>query len=352
MSRCRATPRGPSQRGLRLAAPSTGFTLVELMVAMLLGLIVIGGVVSVFLANQQSYRTNEALSEVQDGSRIAFEMMAQDIRNAGLTGCDSSDTGNVANVLKNSPAGGGTMWWANWNNVLVGYGGTGDPAVTVGTAAANKVAGTESLQLIGATNAGLSVSVHDKGAMQFTLSENSSDLTSADLKLGDAMIVCDPQFAAIFQSTNYNGTAKTVAYNTLTSAPGNYSNILASTGIPYTFVTNSLIAKLTAVDWYIGNTPPPVVGGRSLYRVRLVNNAGKLDTTTDEMVRNVIDMKITYLQSGGTTFLPVAADTNWGAVSAVQVWLKLQSTDQFAGTDVKPLTREFTATTTVRNRVN
>ena len=30
----------------------SGFTLVELMIAMLLGLIVIGGVVSVFLANQ------------------------------------------------------------------------------------------------------------------------------------------------------------------------------------------------------------------------------------------------------------------------------------------------------------
>ena len=352
MSGCRVTPHGPSLRGLRLATPSAGFTLVELMVAMLLGLIVIGGVISVFLANQQSYRTNEALSEVQDGSRIAFEMMAQDIRNAGLTGCDSSDTGNVVNVLRSSPAGGGSKWWANWNNVLVGYGGTGDPAVTVGTAAANKVAGTESLQLIGATNAGLSVSVHDTGAMQFTLSENSSDLTSADLKSGDAMIVCDPQFSAVFQSTNYNGTARTVAYTTLTSTPGNYSNILASTGIPYTFGTNSLIAKLTAVDWYIGNTPPPVVGGRSLYRMRLVNNAGSLDTTPEEMVRNVTSMSIAYLQSGDTSFLPMAQVTNWGAVSAVQVTLKLQSTDQFAGTDVKPLTREFTATTTARNRVN
>ena len=69
------------------------------MVAMLLGLIVVGGVVSVFLANQRSYRTNQALGDVQDSSRIAFEMMARDIRNAGLTGC--SNNGRVANVLNN-----------------------------------------------------------------------------------------------------------------------------------------------------------------------------------------------------------------------------------------------------------
>jgi type IV pilus assembly protein PilW len=35
----------------------------------------------------------------------------------------------------------------------------------------------------------------------------------------------------------------------------------------------------------------------------------------------------------------------------VQVKLTLESTDERAGTDAKPLTRNFTATTTVRNRV-
>ena len=134
--RC-ATHRGSSRRGLGPGMPSAGFSLIELMIAMLLGLIVIGGVVSVFLANQQSYRTNQALGDVQDGSRIAFEMMAQDIRNAGLTGCDSSGTGNITSVLKNSPAGGGTTWWANWNNALIGYGnGTAaDPAPPAATPA-------------------------------------------------------------------------------------------------------------------------------------------------------------------------------------------------------------------------
>ncbi|HET7222033.1 MAG TPA: prepilin-type N-terminal cleavage/methylation domain-containing protein, partial [Rhodanobacteraceae bacterium] len=86
---------------LRRTHRNRGFTLIELMIAMLLGLIVIAGVTSVFLAGQKSYRTNGALAEVEDGSRIAFELLARDIRQAGETGCDTS-SGRITNVLKNS----------------------------------------------------------------------------------------------------------------------------------------------------------------------------------------------------------------------------------------------------------
>jgi type IV pilus assembly protein PilW len=324
---------------------SAGFSLIELMIAMLLGLIVIGGVISVFVANQQTYRTNQALGDVQDGARVAFEMMARDIRNAGLTGCDSSTSGNITSVLKNSPSNGGTAWWANWNNALIGFGsGTGaDPAPAAATPA---VAGNDSLELIGAADAGLSVLSHSTTTTTFTLNE-----VGADMQVGDAMVVCDPQFAAVFQSTSFDKTAKTLGYTTATSNPGNFSNILASTGIPYTFGANAMIAKLTAVDWYIGATPG-IAGGLSLYRVQLDNSAGKLSTTTNEMVRNVTAMQIKYLQSGNAAFGAASTITNWGAVSAVQVQLTLQSTDQRAGVDVKPITRTFTATTTARNRVN
>ena len=75
-----------------------GVTLIELMISMMLGLIVIGGVVSVVLAGKQSYRTNEALSQVQESARTAFELMARDIRQAGANGCGNND--RVANVLK------------------------------------------------------------------------------------------------------------------------------------------------------------------------------------------------------------------------------------------------------------
>ncbi|HEV2681806.1 MAG TPA: prepilin-type N-terminal cleavage/methylation domain-containing protein, partial [Rhodanobacter sp.] len=179
MSKRMITRGGTVLRAFRRSKSSTGFTLIELMVAMLLGLIVIGGVVSVFLANQRSYRTNQALGDVQDGSRIAFEMMARDIRDAGLTGCGNA--GRVANVVNPS----GAAWWNDWGNAVHGYGSgtsTTDPALTAGTAVPNQISGTDSLQLLGAADTGLSVAPSaSSNAANFKLNDPTSDLTTGDV---------------------------------------------------------------------------------------------------------------------------------------------------------------------------
>src|SRR5690606_32376753 len=112
----RHTSRQVIRHGVGPARSSSGFTLIELMVAMVLGLIVVAGVASVCLANQRTDRTNQAPGDVPDGSRLAFEMMARDIREAGLTGCNNR--GRVANVLNNTS----TPWWAGWGNAAHGYG--------------------------------------------------------------------------------------------------------------------------------------------------------------------------------------------------------------------------------------
>lgn len=326
---------------------SRGFTLIELMVALLLGLIVIGGVASVFLANQQTYRTNNALGDVQDSSRLAFEMLAHDIRNAQLTGCNNN--ARFTNVLKNGPANGGTAWWANWGNAIAGYGsGTTDPAVTSGTAATNRVSTTDSIELLGAADTTISVNVHSPSAAtpQFTING-----TAGDLQSGDVIVVCDPDHATILKTTTYTASSNTITYdatNNCSTGLG-YPGVCVASGNPYTFGQSALIAKLSAVDWYIGVNP---VGGQSLYRTALVNNAGVLTTSPQEMVRNVTGMTITYLQSGTTSFVAAASVTNWAGVTAAQVQLTLQSADALAGTNAKPLVRTFTTTATLRNRVN
>ena len=55
------TPRHPRSRG---------FTLVELLIAMVLSMVVIGAVIAVFVANRQSYRATEGLSRVQENVRL------------------------------------------------------------------------------------------------------------------------------------------------------------------------------------------------------------------------------------------------------------------------------------------
>jgi len=355
MSALRPTVSGRPRRAHR----NRGFTLIELMIAMLLGLIVIAGVTSVFLAGQQSYRTNGALADVEDGSRIAFELLARDIRQAGLTGCDTS-SGRIANVLNNQ----GTDWWANFGNALHGYGGVNssatdgdtnqdDPAVTTGAAVGQRVAGTDSLQVIGADDPPVTIKEDKEPAANFKLNEATTSLHD-----GDIIVVCSPDHATVVQISNYNSSNITVVHNTgNTISPGNcskglgYPTVCSTNGNVYSFPQNSSIAGLGASDWYIGNYN--TTGGRSLYRIELTNTSGSPGTTAQEIVRNVKDMQITYLQNPNASFVSAANVTDWSAVTAVRVTLTVESTFQRASVNgSEPISRTYSATTTVRNRVN
>ena len=69
-----------------------GFTLIELMVAMVLGLLIIVGVLSVFLANKQTYGRSEDLSLYQEKARFVSDLLTQDIRQADGTPCRKRDS--------------------------------------------------------------------------------------------------------------------------------------------------------------------------------------------------------------------------------------------------------------------
>ena len=67
---------------------SRGFTLVELLVAMVISLIITIGVVQIFSANRATYQLDEGLARAQENGRFAMEFLAQDIRHAGYFGCN------------------------------------------------------------------------------------------------------------------------------------------------------------------------------------------------------------------------------------------------------------------------
>ena len=77
-----------------------GFTLVELMVALALSLLLIGGAITMFYFSRLSYQTTEDSSRVQETGRLAVEFMLRDIRNAGWQGCSREVP--VNNVLNDS----------------------------------------------------------------------------------------------------------------------------------------------------------------------------------------------------------------------------------------------------------
>lgn len=62
-----------------------GLSLVELMVAMALGLLLMTGVIQVFLSSRQTYAANEAMGRLQENGRFALEFIARSARLAGYT---------------------------------------------------------------------------------------------------------------------------------------------------------------------------------------------------------------------------------------------------------------------------
>lgn len=60
------------------------FTLIELMVTMLIGVLLLGGIVVVFVSSQNSVREAQDLSRLQENLRFASDFVVRDVRNAGF----------------------------------------------------------------------------------------------------------------------------------------------------------------------------------------------------------------------------------------------------------------------------
>jgi type IV pilus assembly protein PilW len=85
----------------------TGMTLIEIMIALLIGAFLIGGVLQIFIGSQQTYKMQEGLSRLQENGRFALEFLTNDIRMAGYWGClsQSSPDTNIAGTDNNAVTG-------------------------------------------------------------------------------------------------------------------------------------------------------------------------------------------------------------------------------------------------------
>lgn len=77
MSRSRRSP-------LILQRSQRGMNLVELMIALVIGLAVVGGLSQVFVSGQQSYSLQDRMGALQENGRYALFFLQRDVRNAGM----------------------------------------------------------------------------------------------------------------------------------------------------------------------------------------------------------------------------------------------------------------------------
>jgi type IV pilus assembly protein PilW len=76
----RTMPIAPTSRRRTRAG---GFSLVELMVAITLGLLLIGGMIQLFSSTKVTFNTNDALARVQENGRFALSQLKRDLRAVG-----------------------------------------------------------------------------------------------------------------------------------------------------------------------------------------------------------------------------------------------------------------------------
>lgn len=72
--------------GIRFHGPSRGFSLIELMVSMALGLVVVAGVVAVVVSTQESYRDLTRASQRVENGRFALQILGAEFQHAGFFG--------------------------------------------------------------------------------------------------------------------------------------------------------------------------------------------------------------------------------------------------------------------------
>jgi type IV pilus assembly protein PilW len=84
-----------------------GFSLVELLIAMTLGLILVTGMIAVFSGNKRTGEMTSEMANMQESARYALQTISEDLRSAGYQGCLGLDQGQTEDitdeeVLKNT----------------------------------------------------------------------------------------------------------------------------------------------------------------------------------------------------------------------------------------------------------
>ena len=324
-----------------------GFTLVELMIAMTISIVLIGGVVEIFTSSRQAYRLQESQARMQENARFIFAVLSNSLRQAGYTGCNSRRPGSITNTLNSS----GSFFY-RFGTALEGFEAltsSWDPAID--PAITSPVVGNDIIVVRGAPDSSIRVVtpfMPNTSAALHVTKQNA-------LNQYDIVMVTDCLSAAVMQITDANpNTAGTIAHNTGNGVPGN-----ATQNLGKIYRDDAEIVRVVTRVFYIGTGAS---GLPALFHRVEANPA-------EELVEGVEGLQILYGEDvdgdyNSDRFLP-ANQVSMNDVVSVKISILLQSiTDSltpqpqaytFNGTAVTPtdhkVRRTFTTTIALRNRI-
>lgn len=272
---------------------ASGFSLIELMISLVLGLLVLGAAFVVFQSNQRSFRANEGVNRIQESARVAFELMSQDIRSAGGAACSTASIVETSGVESDAFR---------------------DTPVTGSATQLTVVSGEDSAYKVTASS-----------ASSITLDASQIDDATESFKVGDWLLLCNSRKSFVVKATGVS--ASTISFDAL---PASYNPRDDELAAPASVV----VSKLRDVRWFVaGNSR----GGSSLFVSRFGGAA-------EEVTEDVQSVAFSYLENGAASYTETPAD--WSNVIAVRTNLVLQARD----VDGKALVRRSSNVVNLRSR--
>jgi len=295
------------------------------MIAMLLGLIVVGGTLGIFVSNNQTHRRTDDLARIQENARASVQFMSRSMREAGGNPCGLP---LGVGLIFHSPEAPLDSWWSGGDNFkfsLIGYaGGSSFPAngnVTMvdDSDAVVTVSGNTFVKTV------INDDTPPAGAMVVPSNEGFA--------AGDILFACsmDRARGIVFKAGGISASGT----NWMVARTTPFDGVLASMKI-------TSLGKINAEGWFIGRNTR---GGTSLFRAFIGDNG-----QPEEIAPDVSAMRITYLLPKASQYVAAnqIGDADWPGVVAAYIELTI-SRKADNGT---PIQRSVGLTVNLRNRLN
>ncbi len=320
-----------------------GFSLVEMLVAMLLGIILMAAVVQIFIGSKQTYRMREQVAALTDNGRFAVELMQREIRMAGYSGCRTLSSLQPSVVADSPP---------DFSEVADGIQGFNNGSGWVNPTSTTRVAGTDVLTVTHASGGGVPLTSSMGEDLAAPLKVSSQTTVVHDSQL---LLVSDCQAVDMFR-------ASTVTENSGTYTINHTKAVNSSDFLSKAYAENAMVMTMGSMTFFVGQNAD---GEGSLYMVPVGS------ATADELVTGVQDMQILYaVDTNGdrqpNDYIEAQAVTDWAAVLGVNVGVLLYTDDNvaadpqalvFNGASANPssdrrLRTAFWSAVALRNRMN
>lgn len=319
------TPKIMKNSNRNRARYQLGFTLIELMIAMVLNLILVGGIFALYRGSSETTRAQSAVASVQESLRFAFEYLSYDVRMAGYNGCANVREAKPQVVASPAPAGYGSAL----SMTIRGY---GDGSGWTNPSSIVRASGTDVVTIYrSAPNMSVRLSCDSPDPTQSQLFADSLPFKIDD---GQLLMITDCSRSDVFRSTSTvnvsTGKVNIVHASNKNTQPADSTCAPGSGKLPnecktgsYTCKEGARISVMESWTYFVGINPR---GLRSLYRV---SDSGPT-TLVEELVENVFDLQLRYGldTDGNAPFVAVSysdAPTDWSQVVSVEAVITARS---------------------------